>query len=956
MNATSTLSNRFLAVAVTALVALPLIPTAMPASASVSSHVHTASASIDAAVETSTRRRDGLPLAYETNRGQADASALFVGRGNRVRVALTRTSAVYTVTDGDVDASVAMSFGATNTTTVAPEGEPVGMANYFRGPRESWMTEVPSFGRIRYNRVADGIDAVFHGVRNAPEFDFLVAPGADPSAIAMIFDGAGSVTLDANGALSLATAAGDIVLNAPVLYQVIDGERRPVDGAFRLDDGRVRLDVGPYDASHQLVIDPVIDYATYVGGNGDDRVEDTKIDSNGSLVLTGSTLSSNFPVIGGVSNNLSGMDAFVTKIGPGGVDFAFSTYLGGNGTDNTNGLALDGGKIYLAGSTSSGDFPTVNAYDNNPNGLDAFLTVLNGTASSILYSTVIGGGNNDIGNAVAVDVNGNAFLAGETLETGLFGDFPTKSPSSLDPFQKNFGGGRSDAFVCKFDPDESGNTSLVYSTLLGGSEGEGVEDIAVDANERAYVCGYTESPDFDRLNAVQNTYGGGTTDGFVTKFNADGTTVFYSTFIGGSASDEMLGIALDPANPTLPTIAGFTTSTNFPTNSPVQSAKNGPQDMTITKLNDAGTVRTFSTYWGGPGNDAANDVSFDSLGNAYAVGFSNNAFPQVNALSFSTGTGVAFVQISPANAVAVSSTIGISGNGFGIGVDAGGDLYFGGTTSATNLPTTIGAAQPSFGGAPNDGFAVRVDRVNDDTVGVFRASTDLYTLKNANIVATPPVSATLQASPDLPVAGDWDGDGIDTIGGYNSATGQFQLRNSNDTGSPDISFVFGAGSQIPIAGDWDGDGTDTIGVFDPVNMAFFLKNSFTKGNADIALNFGAAGQGAVPVAGDWNGDGIDTIGLFIPGTKTFQLRNSNTNGGADLTFVYSAFGGGGFLKPVTGDWNGDGVDTVGLMVRAFIGTSTRFSLRNSNSAGPENLSVALGTISDLPVIGNFDGR
>ncbi|MCC6742944.1 MAG: hypothetical protein IT175_03695, partial [Acidobacteria bacterium] len=140
------------------------------------------------------------------------------------------------------------------------------------------------------------------------------------------------------------------------------------------------------------------------------------------------------------------------------------------------------------------------------------------------------------------------------------------------------------------------------------------------------------------------------------------------------------------------------------------------------------------------------------------------------------------------------------------------------------------------------------------------------------------------------------------------------------------------------------------------NMAFFLKNSFTKGNADIALNFGAAGQGAVPVAGDWNGDGIDTIGLFIPGTKTFQLRNSNTNGGADLTFVYSAFGGGGFLKPVTGDWNGDGVDTVGLMVRAFIGTSTRFSLRNSNSTGPESVSVSLGTISDLPVIGNFDGR
>ncbi|MBK6315436.1 MAG: hypothetical protein IPF53_14360 [Blastocatellia bacterium] len=145
-------------------------------------------------------------------------------------------------------------------------------------------------------------------------------------------------------------------------------------------------------------------------------------------------------------------------------------------------------------------------------------------------------------------------------------------------------------------------------------------------------------------------------------------------------------------------------------------------------------------------------------------------------------------------------------------------------------------------------------------------------------------------------------------------------------------------------------------MFDSVNMAFFLKNSFTKGGADIAFNFGTAGQGAIPVVGDWNGDGIDTIGLFIPGTKTFQLRNSNSNGGADLQFVYNITGGSGFFKPVAGDWDGDGVDTIGLMVRNIIGTGTTFALRNSNSSGPANVAVALGSISDLPVAGNFDGR
>ena len=706
----------------------------------------------------------------------------------------------------------------------------------------------------------------------------------------------------------------------------------------------------------ELVIDPVIDYCTFLGGNGDDRVEDAKIDSNGNLFLVGSTLSTNFPVIGGISGNEAGMDGFVTKISAGAFSFTFSSYLGGSGTDFVNAIALDSGKIYLAGATSSNNFPLVNEYDNGADGLDAFLTVLNGTGSALLYSTKIGGGNNDIANAVAVDVNGNAFLAGETLEVGfLERDFPTKSPSSLDPFQKRFGGGRSDAFVCKFDPDESGNTSLVYSTLLGGEEGEGVEDIVVDANERAYVCGYTESPDFPRQSAIQNVYGGGTTDAFVTKFNADGTTVFYSTFLGGSAIDEAFGIALDPLNPTRPTIVGHTTSTNFPTTVPAQASKSGPEDMFITRLNDAGSAKLFSTYWGGTGNESAKDVTFDSLGNAYACGFTNSSnYPSIAALNL--GTGGAVVRVNQGGAVTLSSTVGVTAGFEGMGVDGGGDLYFGGTTSVASQPITIGAAQSIFGGVPNDGIAVRIDRTNDDTVGIYRASTDLFTLKNANIVATPSITATLTASPDQPIAGDWNGDGIETIGGYNNALGQFQLRNSNDTGGADISVIFGAGNQVPLAGDWDGDGIDTIGVFDPVNMAFFMKNSFTKGGADIAFNFGAAGQGAIPIVGDWNGDGIDTIGLFIPGTKTFQLRNSNSNGGADLQFNFSVASGGGFIKPVAGDWNGDGIDTIGIMVRNIIGTGTTFALRNTNSGGAADVTVGLGSISDLPVTGNFDGR
>ncbi|MBK6315437.1 MAG: SBBP repeat-containing protein [Blastocatellia bacterium] len=689
MNAFTALSNRFVAVALTALTALPFVPSSLTAHASAPSSGDSAAA-VSTDLDSARARHGAVSMAYEENRGQADPAALYVGRGQKLSIALTRTAAVYSVSNGEARASVSISFGATAGTNVISEGEPVGVSNYLRGSRDAWRTNVPSFSRIRYENVAPGIDTVFHGTRNAPEYDFIVEPGADPKAIAMTFEGAESKTIDADGNLRLATAAGEIVLNAPVLYQVGAGQRQPVEGAFEVDGGAVRFTVGAYDPSLELVIDPVVDFCTFVGGNGDDRIEDAKIDSNGSLFIVGSTLSTNFPVIGGLGGNESGMDAFITKIGAGGLDFTFSTYLGGASTDFANAVALANGKIYIAGGTASNSFPFVNSYDDNPNGLDAFLTVLNSTGSTVLYSTVIGGGNNDIGNAVAVDVNGNAYLAGETLETGLFGQFPTKSPSSLDPFQKNFADGRSDAFVCKFDPDESGNTSLVYSTLLGGSEGEGVEDIVVDANERAYVCGYTESADFPRQSAMQNTYGGGTNDAFVTKFNADGTTVFYSTFLGGSAIDEALGIALDPLNPTRPTIVGHTTSTNFPTTSPVQTAKNGPEDMFITKLNDAGTSRLFSTYWGGPGNDSAKDVAFDRLGIAYAVGFSNNSFPQVNGLGLGNGTGICYVAISQANTVVQSTSTSVNGTGEGIGVDAGLDVLVAGTTSVVSQPITVG--------------------------------------------------------------------------------------------------------------------------------------------------------------------------------------------------------------------------------------------------------------------------
>ncbi len=900
-----------------------------------------------------------LPLAFESAESGATDGLRAVACGRDHGVALSDGRAVFAA-DG---AEVTMRFGRAK--AIRLEDPLPGVSNYLVGDDPSqWRTGVRTFARVRHEGVAPGVDLVFYGTQEHPEYDFVVAPGADPRAAEVRFEGARSMRLDESGDLLIETAAGEARQPRPVIFQETADGRRTVAGGYVLDGARVRFRIGDYDARLPLVIDPVLSYASYLGGNADDRVNAAVVDASGNMYVVGQTLSSNFPVAAQLQNNQSGMDGFLSKMNSTGTTLLFSTYIGGDGTDFLNDVAVDGSRIYVTGAAGSENYPTTNnAYDENllNNGLDAALTVLTLTGSSITYSTFIGGGNNDIGNAVAVDASGNAYIAGETLDfEGIFSrNFPTKSPSSLDPFQEDYGGGRSDAFVCKFDPDQSGNSSLVYSTLLGGSEGEGVEDIAVDAFERAYVCGYTESSNFDRLNALQNTYGGGTTDGFVTKFNADGTTIFYSTFYGGSAIDEAFGIALDTSGATpLPVVVGHSTSANLQTQLAVQGSKSGPEDCFAIKLNDAGTSFVYATYFGGPGNDSANAVTVDPAGNSYFTGFSNNNYPLLNPVPVNgnvSTTGATVTKLSPSGTLLLSTCVA-SGSGEGVGVDASGNVYVAGTTSVTNFPVTPGAAQTTFHGAPNDGFVFKLDLVDDDTIGVFKTATRQFQLRNANASGSADLSFNFGVAGDKPLTGDWDGDDVDTIGAYSPATGTFALRNSNSAGAPFVTFTFGAPNLIPIEGDWNGDGIDSVGIFDTATNSFFLTNTNGAGAAaDFTFSFGVGGQGARPIAGDWDGDGVDTIGIYIPSTRTFLLRNQNAGGNADLQFVFGSTSG----TAVAGDWDGDGVDTIGLFsfaVPNFPGLGMKFSLRNSNTAGSPDISVVFGASGDLPVVGNWDGQ
>ena len=314
-------------------------------------------------------------------------------------------------------------------------------------------------------------------------------------------------------------------------------------------------------------------YSTYLGGSVFDGANSIAVDSTGNAYVTGRTTSANFPVANALQSSFSGgtnADAFVTKFSANGLSLVYSTYLGGNGGigfDAGLGIAVDSvGSAYVTGETSSTNFPLVNPIQNTfgggfPDG-DAFVTKINAAGTAFVYSTYLGGSDNDVALDIAVDSAGNSYVTGSTAST----NFPT-----VNPFQNVYGGG-GDAFVTKIN---AAGAALTYSTYLGGLNNDSGNDIAVDSSNHAHVAGVTVSTNFPTVNPIQGTYGGGTADAFLSKFNVAGTALLYSTYLGGSNSDSANSVAVDSAGNAY--VAGMTASTNFPTLNPFQGTKDVPK-------------------------------------------------------------------------------------------------------------------------------------------------------------------------------------------------------------------------------------------------------------------------------------------------------------------------------------------------------------------------------------------
>jgi hypothetical protein len=904
-----------------------------------------------------------LPLGFEANQGQVRGPVKFLSRGPGYTIFLTDGEAVLALRKSSV-VSGQSSVGTRQNPgvrTQEPEGksgqratdngaritasvlrmklvganakaevtgaqELPGKSNYFIGnDPKKWRTNVPTYAKVSYQGVYPGVGLIYYGNQGGQlEYDFVVAPGADPAAIGLALGGGlevgsgqsavGSVAqnraqrqskiqnldskIDPSGDLVVKTDGGEIRFQKPVVYQppinngqrTTDyGQRTPVDGRYVLHaSNQVGFKVGSYDRTRPLFIDPVLSYSTYLGGSGVDSGAGIAVDSAGNAYVTGTTGSTDFPTANPLqaTNHGSG-DAFVTKLNAAGSALVYSTYLGGSGSDQGNGIAVDSsGDAYVTGQTWSTDFPTVNPLQatNKESGANwtAFVAKLNPAGSALVYSTYLGGsgyyysasaGNSGYDEAfgIAADSAGNAYVTGSTRSS----DFPTANP--LQPTCGGCSNGFPSAFVAKLNPAGS---ALVYSTYLGGSGG-GLGDsgsgIAVDAAGNAYVTGMASSTNFPTADPLQPTCGACPLyeTAFVAELNPIGSALVYSTYLGGSNFDMAAGIAVDSADNAY--VTGWTQSRDFPTVNPLQSSNDGNENAFVAKLNPAGSALVYSTYLGGSGMDQGSGIAADTAGNAYVTGTTSSTdFPTANPLQATMdGPSDAFVaKLNAAGSALVYSTyLGGSGGdqGLGIAVDPAGNAYVTGATGSTDFPTvnpfqaTNNSPQIQYMGVT--GFVAKIGAVTISPTSLSFSSQTVGATSPAQ-----PVTLSNIGNANLTISSI-------AIGGSNS--GDFAAEATGTTCSTSAALAAGTNCTINV--------TFSPTAAGPLTGTLAITDS-SDGQVGSTQTVTLSGTGTAPLV-SLSAPGLSFGPQFLSTTSAAQAETVTNTGAANLTIFTVTIGG-----------------------------------------------------------------
>ena len=526
------------------------------------------------------------------------------------------------------------------------------VVSYFKGRPEEWKTGLQTSSKIIYRDLWPGIDLIYYGTVNRLKYDFVVHAGADPAQIKLSYRGADRVEVTPEGRLEVATPLGVFQDEIPKAWQEKNGKQTDISVTFALEEvPNVRVaslslsandatalpginprhrghvygfTVGRYDPSRTLVLDPaMLIYCGYIGGSGNDYGRGIAVDGAGNAYVTGNTNSTEatFPVtVGPALTQNGGSDAFVAKVNAAGTALLYCGYIGGSGDDYAYGIAVDGaGNAYVTGNTTSTEttFPVTVGPDLTYNGgtNDGFVAKVNATGTALLYCGYIGGSGSDTAYKIAVDVKGNAYVAGYTNSTEA--DFPVKVGPDLTQ------NGDYDAFVAMVNTT---GTALIYCGYIGGPMTDAAYGIAVDGSGNAYVTGYTFSTEatFPVKVGPDLTQNGGQ-DAFVAKVNAAGTALIYCGYIGGSGNERGYGIAVDGAGNAY--VTGWTASSEatFPVKvGPDLTYNGGTADAFVAKVNAAGTALLYCGYIGGSGSDNGYEIAVDGAGNAYVAGYTNS--------------------------------------------------------------------------------------------------------------------------------------------------------------------------------------------------------------------------------------------------------------------------------------------------------------------------------------------
>lgn len=813
---------------------------------------------------------------------------------------------------------------APNPIIVGEDPQPGRVNYFIGNDRSKWHTNVPTYGRVRFKNVYPGIDLVYYGNHRQLEYDFDLSPGANPNSIKFEIEGSHGIRIDADGNLIFETAVGELHFQSPTVYQESLGSRVPLQGTYVLESPtRVGFHVLNADPGKPLVIDPTLIYSTYLGGSGNDQPTGIAVDSNGSVYVSGYTDSADFPLATLGALPTGNDHVFVAKFDPTGSTLVYSDYIGGNSWDYGYALTVDSAnEVWVTGSTASSNFPVVNAYQATyPGSFNAFLTKISSDGSDLLYSTYLGGNSVDVPTSIALDGQAEVLVAGNTSSTNFpvvnafqAAVYPNEGGNyGTYGFVTKFS---PDGSLLVYSTYFAGNSNVAYNcgAPCWGQPYNTIQGLAADENGNAYLAGTTNTYNFPTTPGVYLTSNSTQLNqqvGFVAKLSSGGTLDYSTYFYESTGYTVLEGIAVDASGDSY--VTGLAASNDlFPITSTSicdPSVYGAACSFAfVTKFDPAAATLLYSTFLGPNNYSTPAAIALDQDNDAYVLAWtSSNSFADVNGIeSYAGGNDILLAEIDPlAGSQLFATYLGGSADesASGMALDSMGNLYITGATTSTDLPTTQGAFQVQPGGN-TDAFVMKIGSSSAPSVSLNPyslqySSQQLGTTSGAQQILLRNMSSGLLTISSITTVGDFAE--TDNCGNNVPAAGNCSLSvtfTPSGPGSLAGSVVIADNaSGSPHTVQLTGTGLGSVAVLTPASLTF---PSVAVGASSSAQVVTLTNQGNASL----NVSSIQTTGDFGQTNNCPSSLPAGVNCSVSVVFIPAATGNRTGALSITDDASG----------------------------------------------------